>query len=439
MIGTLDSQVIEKFREFQNKTEKYSDLDIEDIQFENISLSNDLYFEFIKGKNKYIQKYITKHPGEYAILGSSLKNECISNYIQPIDIRDVIDKPCVSFNKDNAKGSMPFYRDYPFLMDRHHIAILSSDNIFPQYLYYSLITYFEKSKFGWGENVASVEEVSKYSVPVPTDLNKKYSSINIQKIIVEFLEYSFNNLEQIKKNIDKRYDIVTKMQKSLVPSTFKRIAIKNRFKKYAEEKNIDFEITDIEFNIEDFDLYVSLKKGKSKYTAKYINQNKGSYPLYSSGTDNETKGLMGKINTFDYDTESIQFTANGEKAGTIFKLHKHKFSMNGDRGMFVPKNDKIELSFLYYNLKNEFMKHDFSWANKPTNTKIIEKIKIYIPKNIKNYDSLHIQRILANFIETVENELESKHLNNIKKCLEVITKYKETYLKRMFLSMNWSK
>lgn len=40
MIGTLDSQVIEKFKEFQKKTGKYSDLDIENVEFEREVLNN---------------------------------------------------------------------------------------------------------------------------------------------------------------------------------------------------------------------------------------------------------------------------------------------------------------------------------------------------------------------------------------------------------------
>jgi hypothetical protein len=38
MIGTLDSQVIEKFKEFQKNTGKYLDLTIEDIELELLPL-----------------------------------------------------------------------------------------------------------------------------------------------------------------------------------------------------------------------------------------------------------------------------------------------------------------------------------------------------------------------------------------------------------------
>ncbi|ABB43977.1 hypothetical protein Suden_1595 [Sulfurimonas denitrificans DSM 1251] len=48
MIGTLDSQVIEKFKEFQEKTGKYADLDINKVLFDKKTI-DDIVDDFIKG------------------------------------------------------------------------------------------------------------------------------------------------------------------------------------------------------------------------------------------------------------------------------------------------------------------------------------------------------------------------------------------------------
>ena len=280
MIGKLDKEIIEKFKEFQEKTGKHSELYIEDVEFENIALSNEKYFIFIKGKNKYIQRYIQANKGEYPILGSSLKNSCISAYIKPIDESDIINKKSVTFNKDNAKGSVPFFRDYPYLMDRHHIAIIPNDKLVnTRYLEKALIHFFEKSAFGWGDNVADVTAVQKHLVPIPKDLNKFYSSYQIQEAIVEFLEYSFENIKRIRQRIDERYSIFERLKKALIPSTFKKDYVKVAFGRYAKEKGIGFSITDVEFEISSFDKYLSIQKGKSTYTSKYIKNNKGKYLL----------------------------------------------------------------------------------------------------------------------------------------------------------------
>ncbi|MFK5937243.1 MAG: hypothetical protein QM497_02500 [Sulfurimonas sp.] len=434
----LDNEVIRKFKEFQYQTGKYRDLDIENIRFEKVSLSDADYFKFVKGKNKYIQRYITKNSGEYPILGSSLKNSCISAYIKYIDADDIIEERCVSFNKDNGKGSIPFYRDHPFLMDRHHIAIIPTILVDAEYLQKSLIRYFENKKFGWGDNVATVDEVCKHLVPVPKNLNNKYTSIEIQKIIVEFLEDGFNWLDGIKANIDKQNNIYKRLQKSLIPSIFKRDYIKVRFAKYAKKHSIGFDITDIDFEKKSFEGYLNVIKGKSIYTTKYLRSHNGDYPVYSSNTDKITKGVFGKIDSYDYDTESIQFTSNGEKAGTIFFLEKHKFSMNGDRGMFDLKVDNINILYIYFNLKNEFRKHKFSWANKPSNTKIKAQIKIFIPNSLEKYTSYEIQKIIADFINEVDDEIQ-KSLDKIEKAYDGITRYKKIYLARTFSLIDWSK
>lgn len=462
MLGTLDSQVIEKFQKFQEKTGKHLDLDIGNIEFELknlfdiVSLSNGSEFPFGYVKRKDIQ-------GNISLISAGTKTDIMGS-IQSLkgnysvypekhyvfnntknkwnEVTHYIGQDYYTLTADGVYGGTLILRkkeDYPngfYTTNVCKVLNFIDDNVFEQYFLNAYKIEKEKHKFGFVAK-ANNDNLKKVFIPIPKDYNEKYKSIDIQRAIVEFLEYSFDNLQRIKKSINKRYKIVTEMKKSLIPSTFKKTAIKNTFKKYAKENHIEFDITDIEFDIKDFDLYVSVEKGKSKYTTKYINQNKGNYPLYSSGTDNETKGLMGEINTFDYDVESIQFTANGEKAGTIFKLEKHKFSMNGDRGMFVSKNNEIDLSFLYYNLKNEFLKHQFSWANKPTNTKIKEKIKIYIPK-IDGYDSMQIEKDLANFIEYMNKEIDEKYFKKYNRFYEVVELLRETYLKRTFNKIVWN-
>ena len=44
--------------------------------------------------------------------------------------------------------------------------------------------------------------------------------------------------------------------------------------------------------------------------------NPGQYPVYSSQTENE--GIMGYIDTYDFDGDYITWTTDGAKAGTVF-------------------------------------------------------------------------------------------------------------------------
>lgn len=444
MVGFLDSQVIEKFKEFQKHTGKYSDLAIDEVEFEKIALSNKKYFQFIKGKNKYIQEYISKNQGEYPILGSSLKNDCIANYIIPIDVNDIVNQTCVSFNKDNAKGSLPFYRDYPFLMDRHHIAILPTDKISPMYLYHSLRYHFDKSNFGWGENVASVEEVQKHAIPIPHDLNEKYTSYLIQKAIVEFLEYSFNYIERIKTNINKHSDIVNRMKKSLVPSTFIRTAIKDRFKKYAIENNINFDITDILFEEANGYIYgdfFEFQGGNSEYKKNYYTNiaNKGDYPLFTGSTN--IVEYIQAINANDiYGAPSISYNKDNDKGSKAF-FHDEPYIVGGHHYALKLKNEfikDIHLKYSYYLLVNHFSKTMYFQSQEPrANSGIIKQVEFLKPVALKNYSSYELQKILSDFMDSIMYEIEEKYLNNINKAYEVVEELRKTYLARTFSLIDW--
>lgn len=427
MIGTLDSQVIEKFKEFQEKTGKYNDLDIESIKLENISLSNNLYFEFIKGKNKYIQRYIKKHPGEYPILGSSLKNECISDYIQPIDMSDVIDKPCVSFNKDNAKGSVPFYRDYPFLMDRHHIAILCSDNIFPQYLYYSLIRYFEKSKFGWGENVASVEEVYKHFVPVPIDLNEQYNSINIQEAIVEFLEFwKINYTDIFRQTVIHQNPILEKIKKALIPATLRYDkTVLNSFNEFASDKGSNFKLDEIEFENSTLGNVIVLNGG-DRITKK---NNSGTiYPVYGGGD------VSFKTDTYNRENEYV--IGRFAISETCVRFVNKKFHLLDSGFTFNIKNnfegmlDKNFIGYFLLSIQHKIYACAKGSGQKNLDTKLFNKIEFSFPKD------QNIQSLLVEFWEMILNNIDERFtkFNNIERLTD---KVDEAFLYRTFSKIEW--
>jgi len=162
----MNKQILKRFDLF--KKAKGVKLDLGKVEFELLSLGNEKIFKFSKGLNKYIRTSVAANPGEVPVVGASLDNEGIYSYVSPISPSDLIDKPSVTFNKDNAKGSRAFFRDYPFVMDRHHIGIIPNDeNVYPKFLYHFLDTFLIAQKFGWGENVATVELIQEASLPIP--------------------------------------------------------------------------------------------------------------------------------------------------------------------------------------------------------------------------------------------------------------------------------
>ena len=77
-----------------------------------------------------------------------------------------------------------------------------------------------------------------------------------------------------------------------------------------------------------------------------IGENAGEYPVYSSQTENN--GVMGYLNTFDFDGEYVTWTTDGANAGTVFH-RKGKFNCTNVCGTIQPKNwEQIDLRYLPY-------------------------------------------------------------------------------------------
>jgi len=83
-------------------------------------------------------------------------------------------------------------------------------------------------------------------------------------------------------------------------------------------------------------------RGKSIYTKKYGDSHNGEYPVYSASANKP----LTSIDTFDYDGSYLSWSTNGF-AGTVTIL-SGKFSINGDRGILLPKRDDIDIEYLKY-------------------------------------------------------------------------------------------
>ena len=105
----------------------------------------------------------------------------------------------------------------------------------------------------------------------------------------------------------------------------------------------------------------SLQRGKV-YSKKYISENKGSYPVYSSQTTNN--GILGKINSYDYDGTYLTWTTDGAYAGTIF-YREGKFNITNVCGLISISQDFLDLRFLYYWLSLTAKKYVYQGMGNP--------------------------------------------------------------------------
>lgn len=162
-----------------------------------------------------------------------------------------------------------------------------------------------------------------------------------------------------------------------------------------------------------------LEKGLSKYTKKYINKNIGKYPVYSSQTIDE--GVIGNIDSYDYDCQCMTWTTDGIYAGTVF-LRNGKFSMTTHCGALILKdefNNSIDLEYVYAFLSENLKNYAKGEENKRVTVDIIKNIHIKIPIDAKGDFDIQKQKEIAQRYKKV---LEIKR--NIKKELEKIENIK---------------
>lgn len=81
----------------------------------------------------------------------------------------------------------------------------------------------------------------------------------------------------------------------------------------------------------------------------YLSENAGDFPVYSSQTANN--GIFGKIDSYDYDFESITWTTDGANAGSVFYHNDEKFSITNVCGLLRVKTGDVSARFLYYALQ----------------------------------------------------------------------------------------
>lgn len=146
-------------------------------------------------------------------------------------------------------------------------------------------------------------------------------------------------------------------------------------------------------------------RGNSLYTKEYGDRQKGDYPVYSAS--NTTP--LTTINTYDYDGEYLTWSTNG--FGGFLRVIDGKFSVNGDRGLLIPKKGvDIDIWYLKYALQpllRESAKGRRGDRGKNEFTKVplatIKKVTIDIPVDSEGKFDIVAQRSLIKKYRIIES------------------------------------
>jgi type I restriction enzyme M protein len=137
---------------------------------------------------------------------------------------------------------------------------------------------------------------------------------------------------------------------------------------------------------------------------KEIEAKKGSYPVYSSQTSNN--GVLGFLNTYDFDGEYVTWTTDGIYAGTCF-YRTGKFNCTNVCGTLKVKNTNVITAFLPLVLNMVTDEYVVKSANPKLMNNVMGSIKIPLPpKEIQQNivkDCNEIDKLVKDATDTIEN------------------------------------
>lgn len=197
------------------------------------------------------------------------------------------------------------------------IEILDN-RILPEYLVAMLM--LKKLEYGFDRGLrASLKNMKTITVDIP--INEGCFDLEAQKAFIE----------DNKKIIDMQRNLLN--MKLVINDAQVKIESSYEMKKFKLVNLFDIE------------------RGISKYTRKYGNQNSGEYPVYSASN---IKPLT-FINSFDFEGEYLTWATNG--FGGYMKIINQKFSINGDRGILIPKSSRIDINYVKWILEPKLRAH----------------------------------------------------------------------------------
>ncbi|GAA8063192.1 restriction endonuclease subunit S [Helicobacter pylori] len=252
----------------------------------------------------------------------------------------------------------------------------------PKFIFYAF-SIIKWSNYNEATGVPSLTKmtISNIEIPLPP-LNEQIAIANILSDVDRYL-YSLDALILKKESVKKALRI--KMLNQILASNGVE------FKKIGE--------------------ICLIKRGR--VIAKKILQENGKYPVYSSQTLNN--GILGFIDTYDFDGEFLTWTTDGAYAGSVF-YRNGRFSITNVCGLLQVIQDNILYKYLYYILQITAPLHVNPGMGNPKLMSVaMQQIQIPIPP-------LKEQIAIANVLSDVDNEIISlknkkRQFENIKKAL----------------------
>lgn len=164
--------------------------------------------------------------------------------------------------------------------------------------------------------------------------------------------------------------------------------------------------------------------GRGRVIAKTELDDNGDYPVYSSQTKNN--GVLGFIDTYDYDVSQLTWTTDGANAGTVF-LREGKYNCTNVCGTLLPKISNMSMKYMKYALEYIAIFHkraDTNGFKIMNNEMAVIKILLPLEKEQKKIAAFLDEKVahIDNIIEDTKKSIENLKFYKQSLITETVTK-----------------
>lgn len=269
---------------------------------------NDL-FEYVSGNIGYNKSYCNAHKGDFPVYTATIKVP--AGYIDHYEYIG----PCLSWTVDGINsGTVEILEGKFSTGNGRGLLIPKIKGIHLKYLKYILEPVLKEEALRHGRGGT---------------LHCKWSHIRNKSVRLPVLRKGIPDYATQRETAEK-YDGIEEQKQVLLAKVkeLEEISVVLPQEKTMMQKKLK-------------EIFVSVVKGKSKYTKTFCRENAGEYPVYSA--DNEKP--LGWMKYYDYAGEYLTISINGI-AGNI-RILNGCFSANADRVVCVPE-EGIDMKYVKY-------------------------------------------------------------------------------------------
>jgi len=226
-------------------------------------------------------------------------------------------------------------------------------------------------------DAVSAEDVANLRVPVP--------EITVQESTSSFLDRETSRIDALIAAKERLLELLAEKRRALITH-----AVTKGLNPNAPMRDSGLPwLGEIPRHWEVKKVWILFELGRGRVIShEEIADNIGEFPVYSSQTEND--GVMGYLNTYDFEGSYLTWTTDGANAGTVFR-REGKFNCTNVCGTLKAKDELTDLSFFQHALNISS-----SWfVRQDINPKLMNNVMARIPIQVPDPAE---QRAIAEYI-----------------------------------------